>query len=150
MTTSDGDRRPALLDVNVLVAMVWNQHVHHRAARAQFASVAEAWATTAITESRLLRILMTPAVMGREVSGAEAPGTLRGMRSLAGWQWVDDDASLAEARIDTRVLQGRRQVTDLHLVDLCARHSCRLVTFDAGLVGPLVPADREHVMNWHP
>ena len=62
----------ALLDVNVLVALVLDQHVHHVAAHRQFAGVAERWFTTPLTEAGLLRLLLTPAVAGREVAGAEA------------------------------------------------------------------------------
>jgi predicted nucleic acid-binding protein len=43
---------------------------------------------------------------------------------------------------------GRRQVTDLHLVNLAATHGKKLATFDASLRDSLVPADRTHVEIW--
>lgn len=148
MTRTEGTARTALLDINVLVALVWDQHVHHRAAHTAFETVASAWATTAVTESGLLRLLLTPAAVGRDVSAPEALGVLRDMRRLPGWRWIDDDASFADTVLDLRVLVGRRQVTDLHLVDLAARHGCVLTTFDAGIVEYLAPADRPHVQVW--
>lgn len=135
-------------DVNVLLALSWDQHVHHRAARRHFARIAADWATCAITESGLLRLLLTPAVVGRPVSGSEALGFLDRIRRLPGWNWIDDNASLATAVIDTRVLVGRRQVTDLHLADLAARHGRVLCTFDAAIATTLTPADRGHISTW--
>jgi len=44
--------------------------------------------------------------------------------------FVPDDTSLADPAIDLIALSGYRQVTDLHLVNLAARHGLRLVTFD--------------------
>lgn len=140
----------ALLDVNVLVALAWDAHIHHRAAHRQFATVADNWATCPVTEAGLVRLLLTPAVVGRDVLAAEALGVLRDMRSLPGWRWLSDDVSLADATIDTRVLIGRRQVTDLQLVALAARHGAVLHTFDTGIPEQLAPADRQHVVVWHP
>lgn len=145
--TTEGDP-VALVDVNVLLALVWDQHVHHRAARKAFGSVADAWATCPLTESGLVRLLLTPAVVGRQVAGAETLGALRAMRSLSGWRWLSDDVSLATSGIDVRVLAGRRQVTDLHLVALAADHGAVLCTFDAGISQSLAPSDRCHVRTW--
>ena len=137
-----------LLDVNTLLALVWDQHVHHQAAWRHFEQLDGGYATTPVTESGLVRLLLTRAVVGREVSAAEALGALRGIRSQPAWVWVDDDASLDTAVIDVRVLVGRREVTDLHLVDLAARHEMRLATFGSSLERCLAPADRRHVTVW--
>lgn len=140
--------RVALLDVNVLLALTWDQHVHHHVARKEFRAVSAAWATCPVTESGLVRLLLTPAVVGRKVSGAEALGAVRAMRALSGWRWLSDDVSLTNPSIDMRVLIGRRQVTDLHLVALAARHGAVLCTLDASIDQFLAPADRSHVRTW--
>ncbi len=51
--------RAALLDVNVLVALAWPNHVGHHAAREEFhAHAAETgWATTPITEACVYRAI---------------------------------------------------------------------------------------------
>lgn len=137
-----------LLDVNVLLALVWDQHVHHGRAHACFPDVADDFATAPMTESGLVRLLLTPAITGRAVTAGEALTALRGIRSLPGWRFLADDASLATTSVDTAILVGRRQVTGLHLVALCAAHGCGLATFDAGLRRGLAPADRDTVVVW--
>lgn len=136
-----------LLDVNVLLALSWDQHVHHAAAHAHFAKLDE-WSTCSVTESGLLRLLLTEAVVGRRVSGADALEQLRAIRQVPGWKWLPDSTTLADSLIDTRVLMGRRQVTDLHLVGLAASHATKLATFDAAIRKSLVAADRQWVDVW--
>ena len=136
-----------LLDVNVLLALSWDQHVHHSVAHERFA-VLDEWSTCSVTESGLVRLLLTPQVVGRTVSGAAALAHLAAMRHVSGWMFLDDPTSFALPRIDMRVLMGRRQVTDLHLVNIAATHGEKLATFDASLRDSLVPADRDHVEIW--
>lgn len=136
-----------LLDVNVLMALTWDQHVHHRIAHKRFSQL-ETWATCATTEAGLLRLLLTEAVVGRKVTGAEALGQLRSIHQVPGWRQLDDSASLAASLIDSRVLMGRNQVTDLHLVNLAATHGTRLATFDAGIRDFLLPTDQRWVEVW--
>lgn len=139
--------RPVLLDVNVLLALSWDQHVHHATATARFADLTQ-WRTTACTEAGLVRLLLTPAVVGRVVSGADALEHLAALRGAPGWGWVADDVSLADPLVDMRVLVGRRQVTDLQLVNLAAANEVTLATFDAGLRDWLVPDDQRWVEVW--
>lgn len=136
-----------LLDVNVLLALSWDQHVHHNTAHERFTGVTD-WYTTPATEAGLVRLLLTEAVVGRKVSGAEALGQLGAIRAARGWRFLPDDASLSAAGIDMRVLMGRRQVTDLQLVNLAAAHDTQVATFDVGLRDALVPADRRWVQVW--
>lgn len=136
-----------LLDVNVLLALSWDQHIHHAAAHANFAEL-DSWSTCPTTEAGLLRLLLTEQVVGRKVSGAEALGQLAAIRAVPGWRFLDDAGSLAEPVIDTRVLMGRRQVTDLQLVNLAASCETQLATFDAGLRDSLVPDDQRWVRIW--
>lgn len=136
-----------LLDVNVLLALTWDQHIHHQVAHSRFADL-EAWSTCPATEAGLLRLLLTEQVVGRKVSGKEAIGQLEAIRNVAGWCFLPDANSLVDSRIDTRVLIGRRQVTDLQLVNLAATSNVRLATFDAGLRNSLVPNDQRWVQVW--
>jgi len=134
----------ALLDVNVLVALATTSHVHHRAAHRALAGM-DGWATTSLTELGLLRLLLNPQVTGTSWSAPEVLRVLRGMHRDPRWSWVPDDVSPVDAVVDLDVLVGHRQVTDLHLVDLAARHGLVLASFDASLAESLAPGDREHV-----
>lgn len=136
-----------LLDVNVLLALTWDQHIHHHVAHERFAEL-ESWSTCPVTEAGLLRLLMTEPIVGRKVTGSEALGQLEAMRRVPGWSFLSDSVSLAAPHIDTRVLMGRRQVADLQLVNLAAANHTRLATFDAALRISLVPADQRWVSVW--
>lgn len=136
-----------LLDVNVLLALSWDQHIHHTVAHERFAGLDE-WSTCPATESGLMRLLLTEQVVGRKVTGSEALGQLSAIRQVPGWRYLPDSCSLAEPVIDTRVLMGRRQVTDLQLVNLAAANDTTLATFDASLRASLMPADQRWVGVW--
>ena len=136
-----------LLDVNVLLALSWDQHVHHEIAHQRFAEL-DTWNTCPTTEAGLVRLLLTEQVVGRKVIGSEALGQLAAMRGVSGWGFLPDSGSLAEPVIDTRVLMGRRQVTDLQLVNLAASNNTELATFDAGLRDSLVSEDQRWVTVW--
>ena len=136
-----------LLDVNVLLALSLEHHIHHHLAHDRFAEL-ESWSTCPVTESGLLRLLMTEQVVGRKVAGSEALAQLDALRRVQGWTFLVESVSLAESHIDTRVLMGRRQVTELHLVELAASHGVSLATFDASLKTALVPDDQHLVTVW--
>lgn len=148
MSMKTDEAPPALLDVNVLLALTWDQHVHHQVAHRLFPQVDAHWATTPVSESGLLRLLLTPQVVARTVSAVEALSVLRGLRAQPGWHWWPDDASFADTALDLRPLMGRRQVTDMHLLDVATRHHGVLVTFDEGIARTVSPAHRDRVVVW--
>lgn len=121
-----------LLDVNVLVALAWDSHVHHVEARRWFGrSAADGWATCSVTESGFVRVSSNPKALSTPISVNDAVAVLAGMRSAPGHAFLADDVSLTEPDV---VLPVRsRDVTDAHLLALARRHRTRLVTFDADL-----------------
>ena len=122
----------ALLDVNALVALAWDSHVHHAAMRAWFDANAErGWATCPVTESGFVRVSSNPKVLPSPIGVGAAREVLAVLRAVDGHRFVADDVSLADA--DVPAFHGSRQVTDVHLLMLARRHRLRLVTFDAGL-----------------
>lgn len=137
--------RIRLLDVNVLVALSVDVHVHHRQARAALNGFSGGWATCPLTEAALVRLLLNPAITGRQVSAFEALELLAGIRAHPNWHFIDDGSSLADPEIDIRPLIGTKQVTDFHLVNLAAGSDALLTTFDARIGASLSPADRRHV-----
>lgn len=119
----------ALLDVNVLVALVWDSHVHHVAAQEWFAAHAGGgWATCSVTESGFVRVSSNPKVLPAPIGLADAITVLRGLRAAPGHRFLVDDISIGDPDVPT--MHGYRQVTDGHLLTLARRHRMPLVTFD--------------------
>lgn len=124
--------RPHLLDVNALVALAWDSHIHHVAARAWFrAHARRGWATSPVTESGFVRVSSNPKALPAAISVTAAREVLRGLRSAPGHQfWVDDVSPTDD---DVPSLLGHRQVTDAQLLTLARRRGGAVLTFDTGL-----------------
>lgn len=124
-----------LLDVNVLIALAWPNHVHHGAATAWFAEKsASGWATCPLTESGFIRISSNRGVIPTAQTPGDAIAVLRALRAQGRWQFWTDDVSLTDAvEIDMSRVIGHRQVTDAHLLVLAIRNNGRLATFDRGV-----------------
>jgi toxin-antitoxin system PIN domain toxin len=122
----------ALLDVNALVALAWDSHVHHVAIRSWFTGNAAAgWATCPVTESGFVRVSSNARALPSALPPAVAREVLAGLRRAPGHRFLTDDVSMVDA--DLPPVAGHRQVTDAHLLTLARRHRTRVVTFDAGL-----------------
>ena len=122
----------ALLDVNALVALAWDSHVHHAAMREWFAAHGSSgWATCPITESGFVRVSSNPKALPTPIGISAARGVLTALRGLDGHRFVVDDVSIVAP--DVPGVAGYRQVTDAHLLTLARRSEMRLVTFDAGI-----------------
>jgi toxin-antitoxin system PIN domain toxin len=122
----------ALLDVNVLVALAWPNHVHHRAATEWFLSEhVRGWATCPLTQSGFVRVSSNRRVIPDARAPAEAIEVLRRLCGQQGHSfWVDDIAISDCPEIDPTRLSGHSQVTDAHLLALAIRRDGHLVTFD--------------------
>jgi len=130
-----------LLDGNVLVALAFPAHIHHRAAHAWRAAQADfRFATCPITQGTLLRLALR-----QGVSTGDARALLAGICALPEHEFWPDDVPYADIRL-TGVL-GHRQVTDAYLAGLARRRRARLATLDRGLaaihpdVAVAVPVD---------
>ena len=129
----------------MLLALVWPQHVHHGRAHDWLARFDGYFATTPITEAALVRLSLQPLVTDTTVTAAEALSLLAAIRAHPQHRFLPDDSSLTSSDIDLTGIATSRQVTDLHLVNLCASHGVVLVTFDRAIPAALGPADRRHV-----
>ena len=137
--------RPVLFDVNALLALSLTTHQHHRAAHRFLSGIAGQWATCPITESALYRLLLNPAVTGSSRRPDDVTVIVRGMRSDPRWTFLEDASSLAQPTVDTTILVGHQQVTDLHLINLAASRGLVLASFDAAIPTWLARSDRQHV-----
>ena len=125
--------RPALLDVNLLIALFDPDHVHHEAAHAWFGPHrSSGWATCPLTENGVVRILSTPAYGASAERPAEIVRRLAAFRASGDHVFWPDDVSLCDARLFTLSV-GHRQLTDVYLLALALRHDGRLATFDRSI-----------------
>ncbi len=121
-----------LLDVNVLLALSWDQHQFHAAAsRWREAHLPKDWATCPFTECGFVRISSQP----RFRQGASLPLSmeiLQDLRKRPGHVFWPNDYSPADEAAFAK-LQGHNQVTDAYLLMLAVRHKGKLATFDTGI-----------------
>jgi uncharacterized protein len=122
----------ALLDVNALVALAWDSHVHHARMRAWFAAHGQGgWATCPVSESGFVRVSSNPKVLPSPIGVTAAREVLAALRGAGAHRFLADDVSLTDA--DVPDIAGYRQVTDAHLLTLARRYGVELVTFDTGI-----------------
>lgn len=128
----------ALLDANVLIALVVTDHVHHDAAAEWLSTSDAAFATCPITQGVLVRFLLRA---GQSAAAAqEVVGAVSGNERHEFWS---DRISFTDVRLGGVI--GRRQVTDAYLAELARHHGGQLATLDGGLahlhkdVGLLIP-----------
>ena len=124
----------ALLDVNVLIALLDRDHLHHRRATQWLAENIEAgWASCAITQNGCVRIMSQPGYQN-PLPAARVVERLRAATQTTHHEFVSGTVSLLdEERFDSEQLLGHRQVTDAYLLGLAVEQGLRLVTFDASM-----------------
>jgi uncharacterized protein len=129
-----------LLDVNLLIALAWPNHVHHEVAHRWFAEHRdEGWATSPLTQSGFVRVSSNPRAVSPARSPAEAIDLLRRIVALPGHEFWNDDVAIATSdRVAPARILSHAQVTDAHLVALALHRGGRIATLDGGL-SRLVP-----------
>jgi toxin-antitoxin system PIN domain toxin len=125
----------ALLDVNVLIALAWPNHIHHDKALLWFEEhQSRGWATCPLTESGFVRVSSNKRLLPEARTPVEAIELLRRMTGLEHHEFWTDDVSIARSSlVDGERIVGHNQVTDAHLVALAIQREGRLATFDRGV-----------------
>lgn len=116
----------ALLDANVLIALVVTEHVHHDAAAEWLSAFDAGFATCPITQGSLIRFLVRA---GR--SAAAARDVVSAIEGVNRHEFWSDSVSFAEVEVGGVV--GHRQITDAYLAQLARSRKGRLATLDSGL-----------------
>ena len=126
--------RRALLDVNVLIALLDADHLHHARAAAWLAeNIKSGWASCAITQNGCVRIMSQPGYPNA-LPAAGVAQRLREATLAEHHLFVAGDVSLLDQQhFDADQLLGHRQVTDAYLLGLAVWHGLRFVTFDANM-----------------
>jgi uncharacterized protein len=133
----------ALLDVNVLLALLDSDHVDHERARDWInAEIRHGWASCAITQNGFVRIISQP----RYPSPVFPAVALERLAHAAATEyhefWPCSVSLLDEGVVDRSRLHGPRQVTDAYLLALAISRGGRFVTFDQSIPLSAVPGAR--------
>lgn len=136
-----------LLDINLLIALIDPGHVHHDRAHRWFSSKGgKAWATCAITENGVLRIVGHSRYPNSPGTPAAVAALLTSLRELPGHAFWPDDISLLDRRhLNAARLLESAQVTDSYLLALAREHDGQLATLDQRLVTDAVVDGRNHL-----
>ncbi len=125
--------RRYLLDVNVLIAVLDKDHIHHRAARGWFDMPGLEWVLCPFTEAGFLRITTNPKTGFLNLQQATAM-----LARLAGEPGYHYETIPADWRTLTRpfakYIFGHNQVTDAWLLGMALHAGLMLMTFDRAIL----------------
>ena len=127
----------ALLDVNVLIALVDPQHVHHEPSHRWFQAHGGhgwGWATCPLTQNALLRILGNPRYPNSPGGPVVVMPLLQELLSHPSHVFWPDGLSWDAAGVfEAEALLHHGQITDAYLLALAVHHRGVLVSFDRRL-----------------
>ncbi len=117
-----------LLDVNALIAGVYEDHEHHAVMRAwMMDNKGQSFHVAPLVMTGCLRVLMT---VSGEKKITRLVAAIREFKDFYEVQTVEDDIELDELG---DWVAGPKQVTDAHLLAIANKKSLKLVTFDKRL-----------------
>jgi toxin-antitoxin system PIN domain toxin len=140
----------ALLDINVLIALMDEKHEFHERAHVWWQTHAdEGWASCPLTENGFIRIVsqissrletkITPGVLAEQLAA---------FRRGTDHQFWPDDISITDvSQFWFDRLCSPRQVTDIYLLGLAAKHGGSFATFDRAVpLNAVLAARPEHLV----
>ena len=138
----------ALLDVNVLIALLDSGHAMHSRAMAWLEREAKhGWASCPITQNGVVRIMSQPGYPTPRAAGLVAERLAMACQAPEHAFWAADVSLLAPDIINWSRVLGHRQVTDAYLLALAVRNQGRLVTFDQRIDPAVVVGGSEQNLN---
>ena len=134
-----------LLDVNVFLALLAENHIHHQLVTAWFNTPDLQWAICPVTEAGFLRNATAPRPGSITVS--EATAVLARMTQAPGYHYlpIDADWQTLTSPFFSR-LYGTKQVTDAYLLGLAVRDGLVLVTMDKAILHLAGDEHSKHVL----
>lgn len=138
----------ALLDINVLIALLDQDHAMHGQATRWFGARADrGWASCPITQNGCVRVMCHPSYPNPLPVGAIMERLSEALATAHHEFWADD-VSLLDPRVaDPTRIHGPRQVTDLYLLALAVRQGGCFVSFDASIARAAIKgAERKHLV----
>ena len=120
-----------LLDVNVLMALLWENHEQHEQARRWLQGVTE-FATCPISQLGFARVSSHP-MLGFSLSPEQAFSVLRRFLADPRHRFIADDLSCEDRVVLTERIPNSNAVTDHYLAALARQHGFALATLDEPL-----------------
>jgi uncharacterized protein len=137
--------RRALLDINLLIALLDLDHSHHREARSWLEREAKhGWASCPITQNGCVRVMSQPTYPNPLPAGLIVSRLRTATKTSHHEFWPDDVSILDELCIRADRVHGPKQITDIYLLALAVQHEGRLVTFDSTVPASAVLNVRKH------
>ena len=130
----------SLLDINVLIALLDQDHAFHARAHAWWRKDQPQWASCPLTENGVVRIMASPGYSkARQFTVAELVNLLQTFTAGTKHTFWPDSISILDAnRFDHGRILSSKTLTDLYLLSLAVEKSGRLVTFDQGIAASAV------------
>jgi toxin-antitoxin system PIN domain toxin len=119
----------ALLDVNVVLALIDPRHVFHDAAH-RWAETPSEWLLCPVVENGVLRVASSPRYASTLGATTAVREVLQALRALPQVRFVPADLSLADDLLADPLALTSSRVTDLYLLALAVRHQATFATFD--------------------
>ncbi len=137
-----------LLDTNLLIALFWPSHVHHRLAANWFLKHRKkGWATCPLTQPGFVRIVSNPGFSRDAIRPADAIKLLQLNTQASDHQFWPINLPLDEwIRESNRLVKGHQQVTDAYLIGLAHEQRGILATLDSRIRN-LFPSSSSRVLE---
>jgi len=138
----------SLLDVNLLIALLQPDHVHHASAHQWWtANRSAGWASCPLTQNGFVRIVSQPRY-AKPIPVSHALALLQEETSATDHAFWPDDISLADPqRFHGARILGPKQLTDIYLLALAVKNGGRLATFDRAIpLAAVNGAEPRHVV----
>lgn len=138
----------ALLDVNVLIALLDGSHIHHGLVTDWLAStIDEGWASSPITQNGCIRILSQPSYPNQVPAAQVAKRLTEATQHPSHAFWADSISLLHPGSLVWDRVLSSRHVTDAYLLALAVQQGGRFVTLDRGIpLNAVGGAMREHLV----
>ena len=138
----------ALLDVNVLIALLDVDHVFHDLAMSWLKNeIDQGWASCPITQNGCIRIMSQPGYPGALPAAQVSERLAEAAASKEHEFWPDDISLLDNEMFSWSDFLGHRQVTDIYLLALAVKNSGRFVTFDQRIsIEAVRDANNKHLL----
>lgn len=133
-----------LLDVNVLLALLDQDHIHNQAVEEWLDTPKLQWALCAFSEAGVLRFFTRPKT--GDMSMEQVTAMLQRLKLQPGYHYqsITADWHTLTAPFSKR-LHGHNQVTDAYLLGLALREGLVLTTFDKAILH-MAGEHKEHVL----